>query len=92
MAGGCYDRDVSVSTHSYRLFKYLSAYSVAITLKVLSTTYVHADRPVKLLYRRLIKSYYLVLHCPTGLVLRFAPKYLQMENKKCYLSNAINEV
>lgn len=89
MAGGCYDRDVSVSTHSYRLFKYLSAYSVAITLKVLSTTYVHADRPVKLLYRRLIKSYYFVLHCPTGLVLRFAPKYLQIENN---LSNAMNEV
>lgn len=39
-----YDRDVSVSTHSYRLFKYLSAYSVAITPKVLSTMYVHAYR------------------------------------------------
>lgn len=38
------DRDVSVSTHSYRLFKYLSAYSVAIRPKVLSTTYVHACR------------------------------------------------
>lgn len=60
MAGAAIAMNVSVSTHSYRLFKYLSAYSVAIRPKVLSTTYVHACRPTSEITLSLLIKCYLI--------------------------------